>query len=158
MRVYSTILLSFVVSLLAFGHVAFAAVSFQLAPPRNDAPPATTTRSDDSTSKELKTIAEWETKISNAIPVNIRTWIAGWETTRLEKAKEFAQTRDSFLKPAPTAKGTQAKAQTTSLPMSYYWYAFLAFYFLHGYVFYGVLVSVLFFIVRTILYRLNLIV
>ena len=124
---YNAIVIVFLAVWFASFSMSYAVTSFQFAPPRDTSPEVQKT--DTTTAKELQTISEWETKAINAVPLGVRTQIAKWDALRLQKAHEYSVAKNEWL----------------------------AFFFAHGYVFYGTIFLVLLFIIRLLLLRLNLI-
>ena len=116
----------------------------------------------DSISTQLSTLSEVEAKIAAKIPEPVKNWFASLDQRRLAWAGQYAELRDK----AQTGDSVQVKPNVQEGKVTveykpnfnYYLYYALAFFFLHAYVFYGVCLLIVFFILRIIFRSMNIIV
>ena len=138
-----------------------AYADFQFAPPRAQAISASTTL-DGNSQSELSTISGWENDVIAAIPPQWKAQLIRWDMMRLGQAQKFDTLRDSTgVTQVTTIKmvGKKITKVVTNQPIPYihYWYVALAFFFGYSYVFYGIILLTVLFLVRLILLKFNIV-
>ncbi len=142
--------------------VVFAQQTLELAPSRNQQQPIQqgSRASSPAVSNELSVIAEWEKKVVAKVPLPVKNWFNSIDQKRLSLGLKYAALRDKAdaIKPASVKVSSDKKVVVESPSSAYYFYSALSFIFLNGYLFYGIILLAVFFILRFILRRLNVIV
>jgi hypothetical protein len=156
---YSTILIA--VCIVTFPRVSRAEISFKLAPEPQTAQVTNSTKSSQSFSDQFSVLADWEAKIVAQVPQPIKDKFTEIEKVRIENAKKYAHMRDVAEQGTTvSAKTENAKDKTVvtiTPPLGYYYYYALAVFFGYTYVFYGVILLGIFFVLRVILRSFNII-
>jgi predicted metalloprotease len=126
--------------------------AFGFAPPQG----AQAISHDSNTTLQLSVLDTFQAKIASLIPKSVNTTLSSWDAKRASQAQNYARLEKAlYSKQQQSTKGTAAASTQGNLPVGYYWYQVLAFFFGHAYVFYGVVLILILLLIRFILLRFN---